>query len=264
MSESKSCVNCQEEVVGAYCHNCGQKYGVVRLTWRTMFDDLQKRLFGFDNNFVRTVRDLTLRPHIVVRSILDGVRVIYIGPVGFYFLMLTVYLLTASMLDIDLTEMMRASSESINGDQEVSAGQEQLLETMFNAMANNFRIFSFLMVPLFVLSNKIFFRKAKMNFVEHSVVVFYGSGWPFLFTTTTLVLYAILASYPSMLVSAVAIMYYSWICANVYTENKILGVIKGALSWLLAYLFFMILIVIGLFIYMALNPELAKSFVTPN
>ncbi|MEM1407752.1 MAG: DUF3667 domain-containing protein [Bacteroidota bacterium] len=265
MSESNTCVNCGEEVIGKHCHYCGQKYGIVRLTWATMFDDLQQRLFGFDNKYVRTVRDLTLRPRRVVQSILDGIRVIYIGPVGFYFLMLTLYLLIASMLDVDLQEMMMATSESINGEtQETTAGQQQLNNDLLSTVSNNFRIFSFLMVPFFTLSNMLFFRKAKMNFVEHTVVVFYGLGWPFILSITFLFVYAITGWFPGLWASIIVVLYYAWICTSVYAKNKILGFIKGIFAVALAYLILVMTgIIIGI-IYTVLNPEFLETFAPSN
>ncbi len=264
MSESKTCINCGQAVIGKYCHNCGQKYGIKRLTWRTMFEDLQRRLFGFDNNYIRTIKDLTVRPEVVVKSIIDGIRVIYIGPIGFYFLMLTIYLLMASFLDIDMKEIMQASGESVTGEQEMSTRQQQFNEDIMSKIASNFRIFSFLMVPLFSLSNKLFFRRAKMNFLEHTVVVFYGLGWPFIFSIVFLFVYAITGWFPNFWVSAIVVLYYAWICTSVYAKNKFLGFIKGILAVMMAYLLLIIIGIIGGFIYVVINPEFLETFAPPN
>ncbi|MEM6526417.1 MAG: DUF3667 domain-containing protein [Bacteroidota bacterium] len=264
MSVSKVCSNCGHEVIGKYCHNCGQKYGVARLTWRTMLADLQKRLFGFDNNYVRTIRDLTIRPKVVVKSIINGIRVVYIGPIGFYFLMLTIYLLVASFLDIDMKDMMETSGKSLQEEQEMNVSQQQFNDDILSAVASNFRIFSFLMVPFFTLSNMLFFRKAKMNFVEHTVVVFYGLGWPFILSITFLFVYAITGWFPGLWASIIVVLYYAWICTSVYAKNKILGFIKGIFAVALAYLILVMTgIIIGI-IYTMLNPEFLETFAPSN
>ncbi|MEM6361425.1 MAG: DUF3667 domain-containing protein [Bacteroidota bacterium] len=265
MSESNSCVNCGEEVIGKYCHYCGQKYGIVRLTWAAMFDDLQKRLFGFDNKYARTVRDLTLRPHKVIQTILDGIRVIYLGPVGFYFLMLTLYLLIASMLDIDIQEMMIATGESINGEtQENTAGQQQFNDDLFSAMSNNFRIFSFLMVPFFVFGNRLLYRKSKMNLVEHSVVIFYSMGYPFLFSILLLVLYRFAGWNLGLYQVLPSVIFFAWVCSDFYSKNKVLGFLKGLLAYAIGYLFIMIVMFTIAIIYIVTSPEMIGSFASPN
>jgi len=260
MSDSKTCINCQKEVIGKYCHTCGQKYGVVRLTWRSMFDDLQQRLFGFDNNFFRTVRDLTIRPHKVIQSILDGIRVVYIGPVGFYFLMLTVYLLLASILDVDLREMMEEAGQSM-GAEEQSEGQATFNNDYLTAVSDNFRIFSFLTVPFFVLGNALFYRKLKMNLVEHSVVVFYALGWPFLTSCIFIALYRFLDFSPNLWTTSIVVVYYAWVCTMFYSKNRILGFFKGVLVVFFSYLIMIVVIALSLFGYLLLNPDVAKQFV---
>ncbi|MEM7109411.1 MAG: DUF3667 domain-containing protein [Bacteroidota bacterium] len=259
MSESKTCISCQQEVIGKYCHHCGQKSGIVRLSWGSMFNDLQQHIFAFDNKYFRTIIDLTLRPGKVIQSILDGVRVIYIGPVGFYFLMLTTYLLLASFLDIDLGRIMAETGESINNEPQTE-NQQALNNEVFSTITNNFRIFSFITVPFFVLGNFLFFRRAKMNFVEHSVVVFYALAWPFVISCFFLFVFKLFDYWPGAWSSLIVVVYFAWVCASFYAKNKVLGFIKGIFSVLFSYLIMIIIFVLSYFVYLLLNPELLKQF----
>jgi len=58
-----------------------------------MYHDFQARIYGLDGMFPRTLRDVTLRPGQASRTFIQGNRVKYYGPVGYFFLMITVLLL---------------------------------------------------------------------------------------------------------------------------------------------------------------------------
>src|SRR6187397_2984313 len=101
---SGNCLNCRQPVTSRYCGSCGQSNPPKRLNLKTLWFDFQSRVYGFDGMFPRTLKDLTLRPGAVTRSYISGNRVLYYGPVGYFFIMITVYLLLASLIDVDLSE----------------------------------------------------------------------------------------------------------------------------------------------------------------
>src|SRR5688572_4844803 len=98
------CINCSTESDGKYCPTCGQRMTVKRISFREGFYDFGARIYGFDSQFPRTLRDLTIRPGVAAKRFIEGNRAMYYGPVGYYFLMITVMFLVASILGIDFTE----------------------------------------------------------------------------------------------------------------------------------------------------------------
>ncbi len=259
MEKGHQCINCNTEVIGAFCHVCGQKASIRRLTWRVLLDDLQNRLFGFDNTFFRTVRDLTVRPQKVIHSILDGIRVVYIGPVGYYFLMLTVYLLLASILNVDLVEMMGGVSESFQTE-DTTEGQKAMNNEVLSTVFNNFRTFSFLMAPFFMLANWLVYRKSGLNFIEHSVVVFYAMAHPFIISNLFVITWYLFGWSPNLFLTLVSTVFYAWVCTSFFSKNKVLGFFKGLLAWLVGYIMIVLLIAVGIVTYLASNPESLKGF----
>lgn len=98
-----SCIIAGTSVAMDYCPNCGQKKSVTkRITILALFRDFINRIYRFDGMFPRTLRPLTIRPGEVARSYINGIRVKYVGPVGYYFLTLTFFLLVVPLLDIEL------------------------------------------------------------------------------------------------------------------------------------------------------------------
>lgn len=104
---SKNCINCQQEVSDNYCSHCGQRTHVKRISLREGWNDFWARVYGFDGMFPNTLRDLTLRPGVAARIFISGNRVKYYGPVGYFFLMITVFLLLLDLLNIELADFLK-------------------------------------------------------------------------------------------------------------------------------------------------------------
>jgi hypothetical protein len=254
-----TCPNCEKEAIGTYCHHCGQKQGVQRLTWRYLLEDLQQRLFGFDNNYLRTIRDLTIRPGNVVHTIIDGVRVKYVGPIGYYFVMLTIYVLLMSFLEIDFGEMSKGLVAEANTEFE-----QKFQDSLFSSIFSNFRVTSFVMAPFFIFGVWLVFRKKKYNFLETSVLYFYGQGHTMILSMIVLVIYYFsedlnLTTY----LLPVSLLYFAFVCASFYSGNAIWNFIKAILGFLLGYIILMFVFAIGMIIYILLNPEILEQMGKP-
>jgi hypothetical protein len=170
-----NCINCNQEVSTAYCPACGQRNPVKKINMVNMWSDFAARIYGFDGMFPRTLRDLTIRPGQVARDYIIGNRVKYYGPVGYFFLTLTVYLLLASMLDIDLVNLMIQS----NSPDIVSQGdnvQGSMVKEITSWTLENMRSISFFITLFYVFFTWLLYRKSKFNFVETGVLVFFVTG----------------------------------------------------------------------------------------
>lgn len=88
------CGNCGTPLAGDYCHRCGQRaLGTPRLTVASLAREAAERFLQFESGFLRTLRDLTLRPGPAIRAYLDGARRRYVSPVGWLLLGAAVSLL---------------------------------------------------------------------------------------------------------------------------------------------------------------------------
>lgn len=250
-----TCPNCQQEAMGAYCHHCGQKQGIQRLSWRYLFEDLQQRLFGFDNNYLRTFRDLTIRPGKVVHTIIEGIRVKYVGPIGYYFLMLTIYLLLTSFLDIDFSELAKPLVQEADSEFE-----KNFQNSIFSTIFGNFRVTSFVMAPFFILGVWLLFRKKKYNFLETSVLYFYSQGHIMILSIITVLIYYFSGSAEAMTYTLIpSIIYFGFVCASFYEGNAVWNFVKSLLGFLLGYIILLFVFLIGFIIYLFLNPEIVQQ-----
>ena len=254
MKPETTCINCGADITGNFCSACGQKAETTRITLRTLWADFQSRWLGFDNRFLRTVSDLFRSPGKVGRVVVGGNRVRYVGPVGYLFVMLTIYLVLFNLLGISWEEFLKSSqlveNENTENFNEASAGIQEVI-------FDYFRSFSFLQAPFYALWAMLFFRKKGMNFLEHMVNVFYTQGQLIWFSLVNITLFRFtgnnLAFYGLMLYS----VYYGWSCAQFYAVKTIWkGIARGILVFVFGFLTFTLTFAIIMVIFLARSGQL--------
>lgn len=261
--EKKNCINCGEEFIGNFCHSCGQKKDVKRLTMKSVWIDFQKRILGLDNSFLRTFKTLWIAPGVVAKDNIEGNRVKYVGPVGYFFVVITLLVLLISLFGVNWNEFMSESTNPFGLEQseKQSALQEQMMERIFD----NFRVFQFFIIPFMAFSAKLFFRKSGYNYLEHMVLVFFVQGQMVFLTIINLFIFLIFDQTFLRLSMPISLLYYGWACLDFYPgKNKFARFIKGIFVQVLGLFFFMIAFMIVAFlfiiIYAKINPEFIEQF----
>lgn len=255
------CLNCNAEVNSNYCPDCGQRQMVKRLSLREGWNDFWARIYGFDGLFLNTLRDLTIKPGFAARDFVNGNRVKYYGPVGYFFLMITLYLIVASFLNIEIRDVMKLSSTVAATNQPLAgSGQDQFNTMILNMISDNLKLFSFLIIPFQALMALLFFRKSRFNFIEHSVVPLYVTGHAFWPSIIGLFLFRIQgpSTYQAML-GLISIPLYVLACLQFYNDQSRWKVfVKSLMAYIGAYFVFVIFFVVVIFIYVFSNPELLE------
>lgn len=78
------CRNCETELVGDFCHACGQSAGSLRRPFWTLLKDSAETLFVMDGRIMQTLPALMIRPGRISRDYLDGRRMRFIPPFRLY------------------------------------------------------------------------------------------------------------------------------------------------------------------------------------
>lgn len=79
---SASCKNCNQPLIGKFCHNCGEK--VVEKTdfsLKTLFHQLVDGLFNIDSKVYQTFIYLLFKPGKLTTNYLDGIRKPFMKPI---------------------------------------------------------------------------------------------------------------------------------------------------------------------------------------
>lgn len=85
------CLNCGAEVLGDFCHRCGQKAGETQSSLRRWIGEQLEEHLSVDAKVPRTLRSLFFQPGFLTREYLNGRRARYVRP-------LQLYLLAAALL----------------------------------------------------------------------------------------------------------------------------------------------------------------------
>ncbi|MFN9501627.1 MAG: DUF3667 domain-containing protein [Chryseotalea sp.] len=229
-----SCINCNAEVTTAYCPACGQPNPPKKISIRNVWSDFVSRTYGFDGMFPRTITDLTIRPGTAAKAYIEGNRVRYYGPIGYFFLMITVYLLLASILGVDMIDYtLKSNPFGVDPAQ----GKNAINNDINNWVIENFRLISFFIALFSIFYAWLFFRKSGYNIVETSAIVFYSNGHVIWFSILFLLIYVFTGYVFNGVFSfwlAIGFQFYSYV--NFYTHQHWFKVlIKSIFGFILSF-----------------------------
>ena len=78
------CLNCGNELQGAFCHRCGQRDQAKRLPLKALFHDVLHDIWHFDHKVLETLRLLVFKPGVLTLAYLEGRRSRYVPPFRLY------------------------------------------------------------------------------------------------------------------------------------------------------------------------------------
>lgn len=239
------CVNCNQEVNSNYCANCGQKTGIRKITIRSLWSDFVSRIYGFDGMFPRTLLDLTLRPGDVACEYIRGNRVKYYGPVGYFFLMITLYFLIMSLLGFSFVDFV---DFTLKNSTQIKSGsiQEKFAQSMVSFISENIKFFLFFMVITVSISSYWIFRKSKLNLLESSVLPLLTIGHIYWISIALLIVAKIQGSiFRPPVMPIMQALFFAFGCTGLYTyQSKWKLFTKGIAAYILGYFIIVLILMI--------------------
>lgn len=154
----ESCKNCNANITGNFCANCGQKTSVHRYSLNHFIKhDLIHGIWNVDNGIFFTIKELFKRPGHSIREFMNGKRVGY-----FNFVTLLVGILAVSHF-IDEYSLVKLSDLMPESSKESADVMEEFTKKYP-------KITLLLTIPLYSVFSFIWFRKSKLNLTEHLVL----------------------------------------------------------------------------------------------
>lgn len=262
------CINCDGELNGNFCSSCGQRTNVKKLSFREGWNDFWARIYGFDGMFPRTLRDLTIRPGKASRRFINGNRVAYYGPVGYFFLMITLLYLVASLLDINIIDFLKnGSASNFQPKPKQGSGQEKVMLSLFQLVSDNLKLVAFIAIPIQAFCARyIFFRSSGLNFIENTVLPFYTVGhlyWP---SIVSLFIYSLTGNFlPNWLQLGVTISYFSYAYADLFQDqSRLKALAKGLGVYLTTQFLFGLLMAMIVILLVLISPEVFEMLKPSN
>jgi|GEM_PF-4513094 len=206
LSTTSHCLNCNHEINGHYCANCGQKFSEnENLRLSHFLQTAVNEVFSWDSKLWTTLKLLVLRPGLLTEDYLNGRRVAHIHPVRMFIVISAMMMLinsgTVLQSNFHLTNFESAINEAkkvaVKNNQkgegtnetDITIGKSakkglkilDLEKYLVNArtfladryivfdehLASNFRILSPFGAIFFAFVLFIFFRKKKLYYVQH-------------------------------------------------------------------------------------------------
>ena len=173
------CRNCHVEMVGEYCHACGQKHVEGRLDTAAMFSQLFEALTESNSTIWQTLRKLTRNPGKVAIQYIDGGRAQYLNPIRFLLVTFTVYfslmLVTGAQADIAGRMFLSASSE------QASDFTQMMSKYVMQVVATQMDIVVFFAIPLLALLIRWQYFWSGRNYAETFTFICFVFGLGYLF-----------------------------------------------------------------------------------
>jgi Protein of unknown function (DUF3667) len=127
-THEESCLNCGAQLVGEFCHACGQKAHVHR-SLAAFFHDLLHGVFHFEGKIWNTLPMLAWKPGELTRAYIDGKRTRYVSPIALF--LFCVFLMFALVSATGLADL---PTEQVNADvaRQVATGSAKLTQLEAN------------------------------------------------------------------------------------------------------------------------------------
>ena len=154
---SDHCMNCRAPLQGAYCYRCGQSSQTQRLRFRELASGLVQGLFELDSKTLRTVWHLLVRPGLMTRDYVEGARVIYLGPLRYYMLIVAFTIGISAVFGIHETH--------------VAGAKEGFWDTHFVALQISL-VYMLISIPIAV-GQWLLHRASRLTLAEHYAFVLY-------------------------------------------------------------------------------------------
>ncbi len=105
-----NCSNCNTELLGEYCHRCGQSAREYKTSIKPIIRDFFASYLSVDSKLFRTIVPLIFKPGYLVNEYLAGKRVSYISPLKMY--------LFSSLIFFALISIFNNDNVAVISDQE--------------------------------------------------------------------------------------------------------------------------------------------------
>ncbi len=252
-----TCKNCQHEFDGNFCSQCGQKVITRRLTISMALSNFFSTFFNLERGFIYTIKMMFVNPGKVVREYISGNTIKYTNPFRYILVIATLStLLTVSSGVYDeTTSQMNHLMGMDQLDPIEQAGQLKVQEQIATVMKKYLSFVLILLTPFFSLATYLLIRR-KLNYAEHFVMNVYSVGQTTIIGIPVTLLFYF---FPSLGVFAVVsspvimLAYFAYVYRSMFGVNYFIGVLLALVAYLLTNILFVIVGIIGAFIFYALS-----------
>ncbi len=163
-----ACKNCSTLLTGNFCHECGQKANIHRITLSHLLHEFFHALTHADKGVLFLAKELIYKPGIVAREYVAGKQKKYFNPLTFLVLVSAVFALIT--LKSGYFQAIGDGNETHDYGS-MPARYVIYMNESTNIFVNHGKLISLVvMVPVLTFLSWSFFRKSGYNFAENLVL----------------------------------------------------------------------------------------------
>lgn len=244
-----NCKNCENQIEGNFCFNCGQSAKVGKLNLQSFITELADTVFQINKGLFFTIKELSLRPGHTIRKFLEGKRKNHFKPIAYVFLLSTVYLLLSKISDSPtlIDDFLAGTSDGVQ--KQDSIAKLPIVEWL----SNNYAYTTLLLIPIFSLASFISFLGLRRNYIEHIVLNSYITGHQAIFYS----FFTFVAQFfdhngiTVLIAVLISVLFNFWTYIQFFNgEKKELAIVRLILTYVLFYFIFSIFLAAIIFPYL--------------
>lgn len=167
-----TCKNCNANVLGNFCSQCGQPTNTHRISAHFLWHDIQHGLLHVDKGILFTAKELFTRPGHSIREFLQGKRAKHFRPVSLVIVLAGVYGFLSHYFHINLL----SNNIQVTGTGAQANEIKKLVEGSSSWLSQHYAVFALLQIPIFAIASWLCFKKSGYNFMEHIIINTFLTG----------------------------------------------------------------------------------------
>ena len=168
--ETVECPACGHKDTGSFCSACGNALQHKRISLKSLLGSILDFFSDIETNYVHTFKGLLFRPADFIARYIRGERNESYIPFKYFFLNLSINFFVYTKFDIaNLAE----NSFDVEVDQLVQLKSDIVFEQLIDDYGS---FFSLLIIPVYVICNKILFPSSKYNLAELATAITFMMG----------------------------------------------------------------------------------------
>lgn len=280
--QETSCLNCGSEVIGKFCHVCGQENVEVRDNFFSMVWHFITDYFHFDSKFFRSLVPLFVKPGFLTKEYWEGRRMRYIPPLRLFFFVTIIFMISTSYFyskfgtrmknamikrDVQLSSYDSTGLASINDTAKVYlktwkrevSGKElreyyvreerqfRKLQAGIDFVFKNLKYVTFFLLPVYALWFKLLYIRRKAFYIDHIIYVMHLQTFIYVLLTVFFVLPVVVPKFADFIIPillSVILLYVLFSLRYLYRQPWWKTILKSLLATFMLFLSTIITIIL--------------------
>ncbi len=258
-----TCLNCgmQFDEDDQNCRACGAKKIEERFTPKKVLNEAGERIFNIDNTFLRTFKDLFLRPQAVIGGFLAGLRKRYLNAFSYFTIAITIS-------GFQVFVMKRFYPEVVSQMGVVDGKGNPISQILQDSIMEYQPVVMFATIPLLAFMGWLtFLTLKKHNYTEHFIIQLYSySHLSILSALIGILSLVVRLNYVlfSLLSIPIYILYNMYVFKRLYLLSY-KGIVLRSLFFLsILFVLYILLSVMAFAVIAMFNPEIFKELASQN